>query len=439
MVTFNNKIFKVSLVAVILLLMGWFIREFNLPMVKVSESGAQVRINFIFPMNQDAFNEKVSILPTIPNTDFECSVDWESSHNVVISLTEKDEIKGQKVRLVIKNAQTKIPRIKKSANIPIQFQQTPQVIGLNKFENIPTDDSVIVKFNTPMKRANINKYIESDAAFEVMPVAGGNYSQWRLTPKYRLENNKKYILSFRKGMPALSGVFLEEDQVITIQTAPQPEIVSVLPEENARWIGLYPKIILESKEPIKGGTIEIAGETIEAKIFDGRWAEFTLPEVLDFGTTYNVASQIISEHGEKSKPYNFEFATIPLDEDRLWIEVILREEHRAIVYKGDKQIRVVPCSGGTEETPTILGTYYLQDRGSKFFAKKISEGANNWIRIQGNYLIHGLPRDENWTISKEAEEKLGSAASHGCIRLREIDAQWFYDHIPQNTMIIIHE
>ena len=119
--------------------------------------------------------------------------------------------------------------------------------------------------------------------------------------------------------------------------------------------------------------------------------------------------------------------------------MILKKEHRLIVYKGDKQIRVVPCSGGTKETPTVLGTYYLQDRGTKFFAKKISEGANNWIRIHNNYLIHGLPRDENWKISKEAEMKLGSPASHGCIRLREIDAQWCYDNIPQNTMIIIHE
>lgn len=439
MVTFKDKIFKVALIAVILILMAWFIREFNLPTVKVSEDGASVSINFIFSMDQESFHEKLSILPDIPNTEFDCNIKWESAHSVSIQVKEKSAIKGQKVHLIVKNAQTKIPYIKKSANIPIQFQQKPKIIGLSQFENIPTDKPIIVKFNTPMKRANINKYIESDTEFEIMPVEGGNYCQWRLMPKSKLANKKKYVLSFRKGMPAVSGMFLEADEVITLETASQPEILSVMPEDGSRWIGLYPKIILESQEALASARIEIAGQTIEGEILDERWAQFILPELLDFGTHYQVKSQVVSSHGEKSQDYNFEFSTIPLEEDRIWVEVILKESHQVIVYKGREIIRQMPCSGGAPETPTILGTYYLQDRGSKFFARKISEGANNWVRIHGNYLFHGLPRDENWVISQEAVDKIGSPASHGCIRLREIDAQWFYDHVPQNTMVIIHE
>ena len=439
MVTFKDKIFKFSLIGVILILMAWFIREFNLPTVKVNEDGASVNINFIFSMDQESFNEKVSILPDIPNTDFDCTIKWESNHSVSIQVKEESAVKGQKIRLLVKNAQTSIPYIKKSANIPVQFQQSPQIIGLSQFENIPTDQPIIVKFNTPMKRANINKYIESDTEFEIMPVEGGNYCQWRLVPKNKLANKKKYVLSFRKGMPAVSGMFLEKDQVITLKTASKPEILSVNPEDQSRWIGLYPKVILESQEPLKKASIEIAGQTLEGKILDERWVEFTLPEVLDFATQYQVKSQVVSLHGEKSDDYHFEFSTIPLEEDRIWVEVILKETHKVIVYKGREVIREMPCSGGTPETPTILGTYYLQDRGSKFFARKISEGANNWVRIHGNYLFHGLPRNENWVISQEAQDKMGSPASHGCIRLRESDAQWFYDHVPQNTMVIIHE
>ncbi len=439
MVTFNNKIVKVSLVGMIVLIMAWFVREFNLPKVSINEDGARVQINFILPMDHDSFNEKIVILPDILGTEFDCSTQWESSRKVIIKIEEKSDIKGQKVHLLVKHAKTKLPYIKKSANIPIQFQAVPKLLSINKVANIPTHDPIIVKFNTPMKRTNINKYIASDTEFEIMPVEGGGNYKWRLTPKNPLENSKKYILSFRKGMPAVSGLTLEEDQVITLETASKAEIVGGLPQDKERWVGLHPLVILESKEALKEAIIEIDGKVVEGKIRDERWAEFILPKLLDFETTYDVRAQAVSVHGEHSDIYNFSFTTIPLEEDRLWVEVILKEEHSVIVYKGREKIRLMPCSGGAPDSPTLLGTYFLKDRGSMFFARKISEGANNWVRISGNYLFHGLPRDKDWVISKEAEAKIGYPASHGCIRLREIDAKWFYDNIPENTMVIIHE
>lgn len=414
-------------------------RDFNLSIVKVTEDGAEVRINFIFPMDKETFNDRISLLPDIPNTQFHCDVQWESSHNVVIRLREKSEIRGQKVRLVIDKAQTHMPYVKKSANISVQFQQSPELIGVSEVNNIPTDAPIIVRFNTPMKGANINKYITSDAHFEIVPVEGTHYSQWLLTPRIPLENNKKYVLSFRKGMPAISGLFMEKDQIITLQTPSKPTAVSVYPQDQSRWVEVYPKVVIESGEPIKKALLELDGEILEGKIIENNRAEFILPKVLEFEKTYYPVAQVVSQHGEKSLPLEFSFTTIPIEEERVWIEVILQEEQKMIIYKGKEPIRTMPCSGGTPEDPTLLGTYYLKDRGTQFFAKKIREGAANWIRIDGNYLIHGLPRDENWVIKKSEEAKMGSAASHGCIRLREVDAQWVYDNIPQNTMIIIHQ
>ena len=439
MLTFKNKIFKVSLTCIILLLIAWFMREFNIPKISVNEEGASITVNFILPMDKEKFNDKISILPDIANTDFECVTKWEAANKVIISIKEKNEVKGQKIHLVIKNAETVIPYVKKSANIAIQFQQSPKILRVSKSKDIPTDEPIVVEFNTPMQRANINKYIESDGDFEIMPVEGSGNSKWRFTPKAKLRNNKKYILYFRKGMASASNMLLEEDHIITLETASMPEIIKISPENNERWVGIYPIITLESGEPIEEATIEIAGEVVEGSIINGMQAEFMMPKVLDFETNYKAVARVTSLQGEKSEPYEFNFSTIPLDEGRLWIEVILKQEHKVIVYKGRKPIRVMPCSGGAAETPTVLGTYYLKDRGSRFFARKISEGANNWIRIHGNYLFHGLPRNKDWEISKEAEAKLGLPASHGCIRLRELDAQWFYDNIPENTMVIIHE
>jgi len=436
---FNNKIFKISLALVILLLMIWFISDFNLSIVRVTEEGADVSINFIFPMDQGTFNSSISLMPDIADTKFQCDVRWESSHRVVIRLKEMSSIKGQRARLVISKAQTRIPGIKKSATISVQFQQSPKLIGVSEVNNIPTDAPFIVTFNTPMKRGNINKYIASDTHFEITPVEGSHYCQWQLTPKTPLENNKKYILSFQKGMPAISGLFMESDQIVTLQTPKKPNITQVMPKAGSRWVEVYPKIIIESNEPIKKALLDVDGEILEGKIVGEQRAEFILKKVLDFETTYTLACQVVSEHGEKSEPFQFEFTTMPIEEDRVWVEIVLAKEHKMVVYKGENPIRTMPCSGGTAKDPTIRGTYYLKDRGTQFFAKKINEGAANWIRIDGNYLIHGLPRDENWVIKKSDEEKIGSPASHGCVRLREADAQWMYDNIPQNTMVIIHE
>ena len=93
MLTFNNKLFKFSLMGIILLLISWFAMEFNIPKVIIQEDGAKVQINFIFPMNQEVFNERVSILPDIPSTDFECITQWESKRKVLITIKEKSQVK----------------------------------------------------------------------------------------------------------------------------------------------------------------------------------------------------------------------------------------------------------------------------------------------------------------------------------------------------------
>ena len=129
--------------------------------------------------------------------------------------------------------------------------------------NIPTDAPFIVTFNTPIKRANINKYITSDANFEIAPVGGSHYSQWILTPKEPLENNKKYVLSFRKGMPATSGLFMENDEVVTLETTSKPEIETVYPEDQARWVEVYPKVIIKSREPIKKALLDVEGKILD--------------------------------------------------------------------------------------------------------------------------------------------------------------------------------
>lgn len=50
-----------------------------------------------------------------------------------------------------------------------------------------------------------------------------------------------------------------------------------------------------------------------------------------------------------------------------------------------------------------------------------------------------MPRDKDRNVIKEEYEKLGIPASHGCVRLKDEDAKWFYENIPEGTMVVIHD
>lgn len=124
----------------------------------------------------------------------------------------------------------------------------------------------------------------------------------------------------------------------------------------------------------------------------------------------------------------------------LWVEVALKEEgHKVIVREDNEVIKEMTCSGGTEDEPTLLGTFNLENRGLWFYSERFKEGATYWVRITEQYLFHGIPRDKDWNIIEEELEKLGGPASHGCIRLGEDNAKWFYENVPDGTTVIIHD
>ncbi len=45
----------------------------------------------------------------------------------------------------------------------------------------------------------------------------------------------------------------------------------------------------------------------------------------------------------------------------------------------------------------------------------------------------------SYNISATEYNKLGSAASHGCIRLNVRDAKWIYDNVPSGSTIYIYD
>ncbi|MBO8142803.1 MAG: L,D-transpeptidase [Firmicutes bacterium] len=125
--------------------------------------------------------------------------------------------------------------------------------------------------------------------------------------------------------------------------------------------------------------------------------------------------------------------------DRLWVDVRLSVPQRVVVYRGETAVRRMVASAGLPGQETPKGVYRLQNRGEQFFSWRYRQGGYYWVRFLGNYLFHSVPFDEQGRLLTEEEAKLGCPASHGCVRLSLDDARWFYDNVPDGTLVVVRE
>ncbi|MDB6823838.1 L,D-transpeptidase [Bifidobacterium longum] len=53
-------------------------------------------------------------------------------------------------------------------------------------------------------------------------------------------------------------------------------------------------------------------------------------------------------------------------------------------------------------------------------------------------LFHTVPTDSSGRYIVSEANKLGSPASHGCVRLTVPDVKWLYEQLPQGTTVHIY-
>ena len=113
----------------------------------------------------------------------------------------------------------------------------------------------------------------------------------------------------------------------------------------------------------------------------------------------------------------------------------------------DKSIRNVtlmvpvyacPCSVGVDgRTPTGTFKVYSHLRWHEL----VGPTWGQWCcHFAPSYLFHSLPYDrpnDPNTLQKDVYNQIGTAASHGCVRLVAIDAKYIYDHIPTGGQVEI--
>jgi lipoprotein-anchoring transpeptidase ErfK/SrfK len=126
----------------------------------------------------------------------------------------------------------------------------------------------------------------------------------------------------------------------------------------------------------------------------------------------------------------------------IWIDASLSTQ-RIHIMSGNKVIYTMITSSGLDgpDTYTPTGTYYVQNRGTWFYAPRFKEGAEYWVSWKGwgDYLFHTVPMDIHRHVIAADAAKLGVKDSHGCFHLTISDAKWIYENIPKGTKVVIHK
>lgn len=103
---------------------------------------------------------------------------------------------------------------------------------------------------------------------------------------------------------------------------------------------------------------------------------------------------------------------------------------RTLVMRGDRAGVVEDGVWGplpTDEHIVFDDKLFVPPMGSK--NRKIEGELGKYrLNLGDGYLLHGTPY----------KESIGMAATHGCVRLRDEDIEWLYDHVPVGTKVYIY-
>jgi hypothetical protein len=119
-----------------------------------------------------------------------------------------------------------------------------------------------------------------------------------------------------------------------------------------------------------------------------------------------------------------------------------KQQNCVTIYKKNaagkyKPIKAMVCSAGND---TPLGTYPLGEKLRWHTLMGPCYG-QYCSRVTGGILFHSVwysSYNNPSTLSVSSYNRLGTTASHGCIRLTVADAKWIYDNIPSGTPIVIY-
>ena len=124
--------------------------------------------------------------------------------------------------------------------------------------------------------------------------------------------------------------------------------------------------------------------------------------------------------------------TIKINKQQNCVTIYQKQENGKL-----KPIRAMVCSVGYA---TPLGTFNLKEK-IRWHTLDGPVYGQYCTRITGSILFHSVWYYKNGqpsTLSYTQFNKLGTTASHGCVRLCVRDSKWIYDNVPSGTPVTIY-
>jgi hypothetical protein len=417
----------------------------NVVVQQLSDTGMmRICISFYVPIRCDNIEDKIHFSSENPDSIIIKSARWLEKDLLEIIAFEKGLPRGFKWNLHIKSLKTAIPGLYKKVKHEIRPDVFPFIIEIPDI--VPKKGPILIYFSTPIK-TDFAKRLNCSFDYKLKPVVSisqdgsffKDFSKFSLIPTQPLISGKKYEIKYEGTIVNYAGNHNTKGFYGTFVAADTPNVVSTDPASEQNNVDLYAPININFDQEMKDVKIQVSGMVGDVEL-TGSTAVFKPHTVYIANKIYEVKIEARSMFDETIKPYKYTFTTVEM-EGKTWVEVNLRPIQKVVVYRGSKVVRSMVASGGLPEPEnrTPRGYFNLTDKGEYFWTEKIQEGGLYWVRITGNFLIHSVPRDRDNKIIEEELKKLGIPASHGCIRLKDEDAKWFYDNVPSGSLIIIHD
>ncbi|KZL89964.1 N-acetylmuramoyl-L-alanine amidase LytC precursor [Clostridium magnum DSM 2767] len=325
-----------------------------------------------------------------------------------------------------------------SEEVKAQFKNSERIFGQNRYD---TNIAVINRFIDVLDLSHV--YLASAVNFPDS-LSGSALAQKNKSPLILIsedineteQNNIKQILASSKntyvlgseGAVSLKALYLvgleekppEEPKPQGVQPPPWTDSFGVINADETTRVNI--RQYANSSSAVIGSAY---GSLSEVKVLEGE-GDYYYVETLDYdsgnvirGYVPKVSVKTVTPTG----PYNI---------------YVNKSKQRVYIFNGQTIVKEFICSTGKDETPTPSGRFLTGGKGPFFYASD-SSICYYWTRINNNYLFHSAIYDlQGYPIESEYE-KLGSKASHGCIRLPIDDAKWIQDYIPYGTLVTVSD
>ena len=130
-------------------------------------------------------------------------------------------------------------------------------------------------------------------------------------------------------------------------------------------------------------------------------------------------------YAEVAREYRLRLARLPADSQVVLDDgtILTVRNGEAGLVRSDGSFAVLPSG----EEIVFDSTLYIPPTGT---VNRIVDGelGEYQLDLGDGYLIHGTPR----------KGSIGTATTHGCVRLDDAEIEWLYEHIPRGTPVYIY-